>query len=623
MESTEHGTPTIKIIDDLLTELAETKEFLDQGRFRPLKLPPLKKDLKEWSRLLENQRLHSSQRFTIMVLGEYNAGKSTLLNVLLDLPEERRLPALDDPTTAKPIRLTYRGPDDPEATLVKHDNSEESSTWEAAINEATTQLGELVEDVKEIKVYLDHPLLQEADIVDMPGTGTAWYERHSEITRDYVSRSEMVIWVIGSEMPSNESKKDFETVKKWGRPTTVVFNAWGYLDKERDRQFSLEDQEDLERTVRKYFPDAFLDNIGFRVYARKCEQAHDRKIDILDDWGLREFRSYLVDNYLGDFVDNAKRRRFKVIKEVKQISEDASRNLSEYSEAWNSELNRCGAEGARIRADRNQINVIDRRIRSDIRPLAADRSRDILNIIANQAEAFINSTLTMGNWDLWRNSVTKKSREKLEHDLSERFKADFLKLHESDNWLTKSIEDYIQECWPTLDARWRKYIDEIQDEHLDARNPTHRDFRLPFDEIKQASLAGIKSLLGRLLGVGTLLGVLLLIPGGQVVDAVLFGIAFLASLFKDPMERPRQNAIRRFHNEIEAQYLSLKLELVDLIMKGPNNDLATVCKEKISEREKSRGEKESDLISGLEVVEALQRSFIEVYSEEGDEREVA
>ncbi len=111
-----------------------------------------------------------------MIAGEFNSGKSSFINALLG---ERVLPEGVTPTTDR-INVLRHGP------------------------EITEQLRE---------AYLlerTHPaeVLREINIVDTPGTN-AIIRRHEELTRDFVPRSDLVLFVTSADRPFTESERDF------------------------------------------------------------------------------------------------------------------------------------------------------------------------------------------------------------------------------------------------------------------------------------------------------------------------------------------------------------------------------------------------------------------------------
>ncbi|HEY8742101.1 MAG TPA: dynamin family protein, partial [Chloroflexota bacterium] len=104
--------------------------------------------------------------FLLVVVGEFNAGKSALINALLG---GQVLPEGATPTTDTVNVLRYG-----------------EETAERVIGEA------LVERVS------PSPFLRDLAIVDTPGTN-AVIRRHEEITRDFVPRSDLVLFVTSAD----------------------------------------------------------------------------------------------------------------------------------------------------------------------------------------------------------------------------------------------------------------------------------------------------------------------------------------------------------------------------------------------------------------------------------------
>jgi small GTP-binding protein len=141
--------------------------------------------------------------FLLVVAGEFNSGKSSFVNALLG---ERVLPEGVTPTTDR-INVLRHGP------------------------EITEQLRE---------AYLlerTHPaeVLREINIVDTPGTN-AIIRRHEELTRDFVPRSDLVLFVTSADRPFTESERTFlEQIREWGKKIVFIVNKVDILNRPEER----------------------------------------------------------------------------------------------------------------------------------------------------------------------------------------------------------------------------------------------------------------------------------------------------------------------------------------------------------------------------------------------------
>lgn len=142
--------------------------------------------------------------FMLVVVGEYNAGKSTLLNALLGM---KVMPDGVTPTTDK-------------VTVI---------TW--GENVAESVLGdELVQRTAPVEV------LREISIVDTPGTN-AVIRRHQELTERFIPRADLVLFVTSADRPFTESERQFlELISSWGKKVTVLINKIDILETSEERE---------------------------------------------------------------------------------------------------------------------------------------------------------------------------------------------------------------------------------------------------------------------------------------------------------------------------------------------------------------------------------------------------
>ena len=137
--------------------------------------------------------------FLLVVAGEFNAGKSAFINALLG---GRILAEGVTPTTSR-IHLIRHGPE------LAH------SPAEAALDVVTAPVD----------------LLRDVNIVDTPGTN-AIHREHEAITREFVPRSDLVLFVTSADRPFTESERAFlEGIRAWGKKVVVVVNKVDILER--------------------------------------------------------------------------------------------------------------------------------------------------------------------------------------------------------------------------------------------------------------------------------------------------------------------------------------------------------------------------------------------------------
>ena len=83
-----------------------------------------------------------------------------------------------------------------------------------------------------------HPaeVLRELSIVDTPGTN-AIIRRHEELTRDFVPRSDLVLFVTSADRPFTESERTFlEQIREWGKKIVFIVNKIDILPRPEERE---------------------------------------------------------------------------------------------------------------------------------------------------------------------------------------------------------------------------------------------------------------------------------------------------------------------------------------------------------------------------------------------------
>lgn len=196
--------------------------------------------------------------FSIVVVGEFSAGKSTFLNALMG---DRYLPSFTSETTATINFLKHRSKSPNEHTLqidykdpsvpVKYAEATKESI---AQNVSTIGGDKVVQNIESVTLYLDSPLLEQGiTLVDSPGlNGVA--KGHAEVTERQIERSHACIYMFAASQPG--SKSDFEVLAKLSQRFENIFLVLNQIDKIKQSEETVESVVDrLRENYLTYFPD--------------------------------------------------------------------------------------------------------------------------------------------------------------------------------------------------------------------------------------------------------------------------------------------------------------------------------------------------------------------------------
>src|SRR5215212_3771031 len=222
--------------------------------------------------------------FLLVVAGEFNSGKSSFINALLG---ERVLPEGVTPTTDR-------------INILRHGPAVSEQLREAYLLERT------------------HPadVLREINIVDTPGTN-AIIRRHEELTREFVPRSDLVLFVTSADRPFTESERAFlAAIQEWGKKIVIVLNKVDLLEAHEVEQvlgFIRENTRDLLGFTPDIFP----------VSSRLAQRARNGAGD--EVWQASRFEA--VERYILETLDEEQRVRLKLLSPLGVAQHLASKYL--------------------------------------------------------------------------------------------------------------------------------------------------------------------------------------------------------------------------------------------------------------------------------------------------------
>ena len=147
---------------------------------------------------LEKSIEQLDELFLLVVVGEFNAGKSAFINALLG---SRVVEEGVTPTTAQ-------------INVLQFGDATDRQVREPALHVIAAPV----------------PLLRDIHIVDTPGTN-AIVREHERITAEFVPRSDLVLFVTSADRPFTETERVFlEQIRGWGKKVVAVINKIDILE---------------------------------------------------------------------------------------------------------------------------------------------------------------------------------------------------------------------------------------------------------------------------------------------------------------------------------------------------------------------------------------------------------
>ena len=313
--------------------------------------------------------------FLLVIVGEYNAGKSTFINALLgdevfamgDLPTTRTISILrhGEPETPEPVG---------DHTYVYH-----------------------------------YPLdvLRDLDIVDTPGTNSI--ERmEEEITRGFVPRADLVLFVTSLLQPLTASEMDFlNHIREWGKKVIFVVN--GIDRRNSDEQLErVRDYLAREVTARlggppptSYFISA-LRALRAKVAAKRGESlpASDgaRADDPRDEFAALE-------RYLLETLRETERVRLKLLSPLGVLRHLLERNLG----ALERRLTVVHEDARVLRNVREQLDGYGAEMRTDSERYLLEL-RSVLTEVERRGRTWLERNIRVSNFNFLRNRDAVENR---------------------------------------------------------------------------------------------------------------------------------------------------------------------------------------------------------------------
>ncbi len=364
VRSPEHAARDGAPIDPLLTaderELVHRQRALfDDARARIADLDLIPKDVEA----LEAMRRQLDEFFLLVVVGEFNAGKSTFLNALLGRPvlEVGELP------TTRQVHVLRHGPVE-------------------SVREA--EPGLLVHE-------LPVPLLEFLNVVDTPGTNSMQRQEQA-LTEAFVPRADLVFFITSLMRPYTASEHAFlELIRSWGKQIVFVVN-----------QVDMATDGDHVERVRRYVQEQARQSLGeerplYMISAR----------EVVQESGTRSPHNEY--EALEDYVTETLRDRERVRIKLRAPLDSLRRVLERQAEALSERQRLVQGDRAALEGLLQEIEAYDERMLGELSRYQSQIA-NVLFQLERRGERFFDELVRLGNVLRLRNKDIVENRFRVE-----------------------------------------------------------------------------------------------------------------------------------------------------------------------------------------------------------------
>lgn len=295
--------------------------------------------------------------FLLVIVGEYNSGKSTCINALLGrhVMEEGVIP-----TTA-------------EVTVLRYAHDPSSAPPPPSSHEGVLVVSQNVE------------LLKTVSLVDSPGTN-AIDRRHEALTKEYLPLCDLVLFVTSADRPFSESERQFlSSIRAWGKKAVLLINKADLLPDASAKREVVNFVKSSSRVLLGNSP---------RVFTVSSRQALQAKLSATGKtgphWDASGFEE--LEGYISQTLDADERLTIK----LESVASVASTVGKLY-------VDRLAMESAVIEADCDALDVVADHVKrceaSIERGFAAHHARvdNALLELLERADLFFDTHVSIGN----------------------------------------------------------------------------------------------------------------------------------------------------------------------------------------------------------------------------------
>ena len=275
---------TEQLIDERLRPLIESEKQLLSDL---IKLAQAGEHIED-ARRLGDILAGIDELFLLVVVGEFNSGKSSFINALF----------------GQKTRVEGPIPVDDRITILKYGEQEQEQSLSAFVTEKRLPI----------------EFLRDVSLVDTPGTNSV-IKQHQEVTEDFIPRADRVLFITSIYRPLTESERQFLSfIQKWGKKIIIVLN-----------KIDTKDEAEISEVV-SFVDDKCREMLGFKpmIFPVAAKLALIAKLGSHPrDWTRSRFEE--LEDYIFNKLGERERLHLKLLSPLDSANTVAKKLQAEYS----------------------------------------------------------------------------------------------------------------------------------------------------------------------------------------------------------------------------------------------------------------------------------------------------
>jgi small GTP-binding protein len=468
--------------------------------------------------------------FLLVVVGEFNSGKSAFINALLGQPllKEGVTPTTSQINLLKFGKISQRQAQDAHSHV-------------------------LIEPIE---------LLRQISIVDTPGTN-AIIKEHQAITEEFVPRSDLVLFITSADRPFTESERAFlSQIESWGKKIVFIINKIDIFDTEEEVtevvNFVRQNATKLLGTT----PDIFSISARRALQAKRGDPAQ---------WPRSGFEP--LETFIHDTLDETSRLRLKFLNPLGV----GDRLVNKYSEITKNRLTLLANDFETLSNLERQLGVYRQDMTRDFQFRLAD-IENILYGMEKRGNAFFDETMRLANiFDLlnkgriqqgFESRVVADTPQAIEQRVVEMIdwlvNADLNQWHAVMNYLEQRKQEYQEQMIGDVGGAFRYDREHLIDSVGKAAEKVVETYNKSFEaqkiaESAQFAVAETAAVEIGAIGLGAIITVLATTAAADVTGILAASLVAALGLFVIPARR------RAAKKEMVERVAALRIQLTNAL----------------------------------------------------------